>query len=1238
MSTCLHHFSSCCLLLALSTTAAGQAYGEADRGAPGDQMIQDYLAAEAQRLDDRFLQGISSQDDWEKCLGEYREQYLYMLGLSPLPSRTPLKATVTGTYEGDGFVVEKLHYQSQPQLYVTANLYRPAGPTTAARRPAVLYVCGHSHCGRNGNKVAYQSHGIWLARHGTICLVVDTLQLGEIAATHHGTYREGRWWWHARGYTSAGVECWNGIRGIDYLVSRDDVDPERLAVTGISGGGAATFWIAAADPRVKVAVPVSGMADLPSYVGNRVVNGHCDCMFLYNAFAWPWTRIAALIAPRPLLFVNSDQDAIFPMDANERVSARLERLYSLYGAGDLVDSVVSMGGHAYRRDIRRAALRFLNTHLHGDPQPITDSEVDLVDRSAKPPHYPIEPTRLRVFLTDDDLPADERNTTIDRTFVPLADVRPPVAGDFDAWRKRLVDQLRQNVFGYFPTRIPAATRIGQNARQGGLIETQRGIRVPLAKRSESTPLESVRRVVLWAREDGFRGPLPAWLKDRLGPSDRLYQIAPRGVGPTRWTHRNPPNYVRRAHVLLGQTVDSGRIWDLIAASRLLRSEYPADVSIVVAGQRGAAVLGVYAALWEKDIDAVLLQRPQLTHADADAPQLLNVLRVCDVPDAIGMLAPRAVTIVGTSDQRLERIRAIYRAADAAGQFRIAANEVDAKGSASELARSQRDRRVRPLPQPLPTTLPASDQFAGKAPVPATLRGGGHVTRRERLPQDRGEKETTALFRAGAATVDITPQVLPVIINGGMAERTADKVVDPLHARCLVLDDGTTRIALVVVDSCMLPRDLLDQAKAMASQATGILPEHILISATHTHSAPSVMGCLGSDPDQRYRQQLPDWIVAAIARAEGNLVPARVGWAVGRDTLDVACRRWLMQEGAAPTNPFGGTVADRARMHPGYGNPKAIRPTGPVDPDVTLLAVQTRDGEPLALLANYSMHYVGAPAVSADYFAQFCGKITSSIAADQRQPHFVAMLANGTSGDIWCLDHSKPRREFDRFSVASDLADAALAAYRGIEYHAWAPIVMRQRTLTLPVRMPKADEVSRAKEFLATFSGRKPRTVPEVYARETLLLSQMASSRELVLQAIRIGQMGITAIPNEVFASTGLAIKRESPLRPTMNIGLANGSEGYIPPPEQHKLGGYTTWRARTSCLEVQAEPKIRAAVVKLLREVVQQQVSSAGTRMQPGHQSTEGFRPAPRPEGARPDGRPVRESTRKPVFAIHRPS
>jgi len=441
------------------------------------------------------------------------------------------------------------------------------------------------------------------------------------------------------------------------------------------------------------------------------------------------------------------------------------------------------------------------------------------------------------------------------------------------------------------------------------------------------------------------------------------------------------------------------------------------------------------------------------------------------------------------------------------------------------------------------------------------------------------------FRAGAHAIDITPVEFPVIVNGGMLERVATKIVDRLHARCMVLDDGENQIAIVVVDSCMLPRDLLDEAKQLVEKSTGIPANRILISATHTHSAPASMGCLGSDKDQRYSQFLIPRLAKGIEKAQANLVPAKIGWAVGRDDKNVACRRWLMKPGTAPTNRFSGIKDDQARMHPGYGNENAIEATGPVDPLVTVLSVQTLENRPLAVLANYSMHYVGAPAVSADYFAVFCQELTQLVGGEVSETPFVAALSNGTSGDTWLLDHAKPRRTFDRFSVAAEVARAAFDAYQGIEYKTWVPIIMEEQLLELGVRMPSIAEVADAKAYLAEHKVEKPKDTTQVYARETILLDGMPATRELKIQAIRLGEMGICGIPNEVYASTGVKIKAASVLQPTMNISLANGSEGYIPPPEQLKLGGYTTWRARTSCLEPEAEPKIRATALELLQKV-----------------------------------------------------
>lgn len=651
-----------CFILLCPALASAQPLGEPDHGGPGDEMIQQYLARETAKIAASFDGDVASREAWDAKREEYVEQYYYMLGLVPRPEKTPLAATITGTLTGDGFAVDLLHYKSRPGLYVTGNLYRPAKSEPQQKLPAVFYVCGHSGRGRDGNKVAFQSHGIWFARHGYLCLIVDTLQLGEIAAYHHGTYNLNRWWWHSRGYTPAGVEAWNGVRGIDYLVSRPDVDAERIAVTGISGGGAATFWIAAADERVKVAVPVSGMADLESYIPNRVINGHCDCMFFYNTFRWPWTRIAALVAPRPLLFVNSDHDGIFPMDANDRIANRLERVYSLFGAGDRVDALVSTGGHAYRQDIRQAAFRFINAHLKGDARPVADSEIDVVSEGNSGGPYVIAPERLRVFPTDADLPRDQINQTVDQQFVPQAELAPPANGQYDAWKQKLLNELRRVTFGYFPEQIPAAKKLRDAEAEATELETEPGIAVYL-RPQEIGDSQGTLLVVL---NEDEAGAMPAWVERVVQPHLQTVLFEPRGVGDTRWTSKNPPNYVARAHVLLGRTVDTGRVWDVIAAAKYAASSAPArqKTRVHVAGRGAAGVTAAYAAALCDGISGVTVFQPPRSHNDAAAPQFLNVLRVCDVPDALGLVAPRPLTIVGSDQKAFDKTARIYAAAGA----------------------------------------------------------------------------------------------------------------------------------------------------------------------------------------------------------------------------------------------------------------------------------------------------------------------------------------------------------------------------------------------------------------------------------------------------------------------------------------------------------------------------------------------------------------------------------------------
>lgn len=643
-------------------SSAGLSAQEAPLPTPGDAMMESHLILETAHLSGRVLAGAQTKEEWEAARSELKRRYLDMLGLWPLPERTPLNATLTGTLELEDVHVEKIHFQSLPGLYVTGNLYRPAQSTGVL--PSVLYVCGHANKGRDGNKTGYQHHGRWFASHGYICLMIDTLQLGEIAGVHHGTHNKERWWWQSAGYTPAGVECWNGIRALDYLTSRPDVDVERLAVTGRSGGGAATLWITAADDRVKVCVPVSGMSDLQCYVDDKVCNGHCDCMFLYNTYRWEWTTIAALVAPRPMLFENSGYDRIFPMAANERIRERLSRIYSWYEKkpGDLFDIGVTPGGHDDNLALRLMAYRWINWHLKKE-----DSEVD------EPKLPPIDGKLLRVFPEESDLPPDRVNATIDETFVPRATPVPPKGiAEFQEWSSKLNQGLQERVFREWPDQVPAAEV--RDARSGGqfVLGTEDDILVmatrhEIPQKSPPSPEHRERIWLIILNADDPEGKIPSWVAETELANQSTVAVSPRGYGQSlAWTRKSPPNYVERAHALIGRTVDAGRVYDIQSVARWLHEAEGNELTIGVAGRGTAGVLGVYAALLESCISEVMLIDPPVSHREG--PVLLNVLRVLDIPDAIGLLAPRHVTLISDEKDGFARTEQAYAAAGHAARL------------------------------------------------------------------------------------------------------------------------------------------------------------------------------------------------------------------------------------------------------------------------------------------------------------------------------------------------------------------------------------------------------------------------------------------------------------------------------------------------------------------------------------------------------------------------------------------
>jgi hypothetical protein len=444
-----------------------------------------------------------------------------------------------------------------------------------------------------------------------------------------------------------------------------------------------------------------------------------------------------------------------------------------------------------------------------------------------------------------------------------------------------------------------------------------------------------------------------------------------------------------------------------------------------------------------------------------------------------------------------------------------------------------------------------------------------------------------VFRAGAFAVDITPTNFPVIVNGGFLASTATQVREPLHVRCLVLDDGETRVGLGIIDTCLIPRDLADQAKALIHDATGLPPERVLLAATHTHFAPSLMQALGTPPDPHYPAFLLPRLVEAFRGAVDRLTPARIGWGQAPAPDHTHTRTWIRRPDRVDTDPFGERTV-RANMHPGHRNPDAIGPSGPPDPDLSVIAIQTRDERPLALLANYAMHYHGGSGpVSSDYFGLFAEKIHRLVDPAGSAPGFVGIMSQGFSGDQHWMDYSQPARAISMDRYAEDLAQRAHEICQTIQYQDWVPLAMRDRDLPLPVRMPGPERLAWAREKVTSTGDRLPQNIPEVYAREQLWLEENPIVN-VKLQALRLGELGLTAVSGEVFAITSLKLKAQSPLPMLVNFELANGEDGYVPPPEVHKLGGYNTWACRTACLEEQAEPKIVDTLLGMLEEVAGQ--------------------------------------------------
>ncbi len=627
--------------------------------------IRHYLSARASHITHRSLMGVEDLSDWKSTIEKRRMQLIEMLGLQDWPlteDRKPPKATLTGVIEEEGFRIEKLYYESAPNLYVPANLYLPTDVEGPA--PAILYVCGHSHA----QKYNYQAHARSFAQHGFVVLLIETIQRGEVEGKHLGAESLGCFHWYSRGYHPGGVEVWNGIRGIDLLCQRPEVDQEKIGVTGISGGGSQSWYLGAIDVRIMATAAVAGAASLEGQIGQRTIDDHCDCMMPINTYGIDFSDIGALIAPRAFLIAQTTGDIYYSIEAVRALHTKIKPIYSLYRKPEKLTMIEATGGHSYgeHEEFRNEILAFF---LHE----LTTRKVESDQLPTMNISKTLTEEELRVYV--DGVPENDLTKVIQDSFITLAKI--PEIHTFDqlaAYRNKVKAFLDVKTFGAFPLEeSPLDIRMEFQAldgadlgRQDYSFVSEEGWRLSLSiRRRRSAAQPSAVVLVLKnsneARWDSYG--LVSGLRDKTN----IAFFEARGIGSTGWD----PSlqwHIRRAAAWTGQTVASMRVYDVIRCVAALRKMAGIDPdNIHIAAQGEMVAVASYAALLDGGIKSLILKNPPPTQNEASQPdgkgpaiEMLNCLRVTDLPQVVGMMFPRDVIFIGPTSETYRWSEKLYQ--------------------------------------------------------------------------------------------------------------------------------------------------------------------------------------------------------------------------------------------------------------------------------------------------------------------------------------------------------------------------------------------------------------------------------------------------------------------------------------------------------------------------------------------------------------------------------------------------
>lgn len=667
----------CCLILSalllivppLSAQEELNVLKPADGSSPR-RMLNAYLieqCKEAFAARRKAVAALKTPEDVTKRQQQLKARFIDAIG--GFPEKTPLNAQVIGSVKGEGFTVEKVIYESRPNHHVTANLYLPEGK---GPHPAVLIPCGHTKDGKSG----YQRVSALLARNGFVALCYDPIGQGEryqvleppgkpvLGSTNEhtlttvGAVLVGR--------STASYRIWDGIRSIDYLVSRPEVDGKRIGCTGSSGGGTLTSYLMALDERVLVAAPSCYITSLEKLFatlgpqdGEQNITGQV-------AFGMEHADFLTMRIPRPTLVLCASRD-FFNIDGTWETFREAKKLYGVAGFGERVEIFEYDTTHGYPRPQREAMLRFFRRWLMLKDDPVYEDEFAAI------PSAQLLCTRTGQVL--EDLKGKSVFALTAERAQELAPARAKLRGQ----PEQLKSEVRR-LIGLPSSLKPAEHQeVGDLQRDGYFLvklqfETEPGVVVPgllfSPKQEGPTPLVVYLHGLGKATDAGVGGRCEQLVKE----GKRVLAIDLRGLGETApATPSAKPGYFGNTYresflgLHLNRPLLGQRVADLLAVIDFIDrkvGKHVTDIEVLAIGDCGPIAL--HAAALEPKIKKLTLEQSVVSWSDLTRTPLTynqlsqvvpSALTAYDLPDLAALIAPRALTIRQAIDPGLKPLDA-----------------------------------------------------------------------------------------------------------------------------------------------------------------------------------------------------------------------------------------------------------------------------------------------------------------------------------------------------------------------------------------------------------------------------------------------------------------------------------------------------------------------------------------------------------------------------------------------------